>query len=249
MRIGLVASLLLLTATVPAAAQLSISINIGSYPNFTPVPGYPVYYAPNLGANYFFYDGLYWVYQDDNWYSSAWYNGPWTSVSPEYVPAYVLRVPVRYYRAPPVYFRGWRADAPPRWGQHWGPQWEQTHAGWDHWNRNAVPAPAPIPRYQQQYSGNHYPQGAQQQSLYNQHYRYQPRDPQVQQHYPQQGYAQQGAPQQGYPQQGRPPGHAQPVPPNQPGGVTGPQIHNTPAGPVMTGPKGTGGKREPGQDG
>ena len=45
---------------------------------------------------------------------------------PEYVPAYVLRVPVRYYRAPPVYFRGWRANAPPRWDQHWGPQWSQA---------------------------------------------------------------------------------------------------------------------------
>ena len=164
-------------------------------------------------------------------------------MSPEYVPAYVLRVPVRYYRAPPVYFRGWRADAPPRWGQHWGPQWEQAHAGWDHWNRNAVPAPAPIPRYQQQYSGNHYPQGAQQQSLYNQHYRYQPRDPQVQQHY--QGYAQHSAPQAGYPQQGRPPGQAQPVLAQSAQWATGPQIHNTPRGPVMTGPTGRPGKRDP----
>ena len=41
------------------------------------VPGYPVYYAPDIGGNYFFYDGRYWVYQDDNWYSSSWYNGPW----------------------------------------------------------------------------------------------------------------------------------------------------------------------------
>ncbi len=100
MRIGLVASLLLLTATVPATAQVSLSINIGSYPNLRPVPGYPVYYAPDLGANYFFYDGLYWLYQDDNWYSSSWYDGPWDSVDPMYVPIYILQVPVRYYRRP-----------------------------------------------------------------------------------------------------------------------------------------------------
>ena len=42
-----------------------------------PVPGYPVYYAPGLVSNYFFNDGMYWVYQDDNRYASSWHNGPW----------------------------------------------------------------------------------------------------------------------------------------------------------------------------
>jgi hypothetical protein len=36
-----------------------------------PVPGYPIHYAPQLNSNFFFYDGLYWVYQGDNWYAST----------------------------------------------------------------------------------------------------------------------------------------------------------------------------------
>ena len=162
---------------------ISIGINLPLYPELVPVPGYPVYYAPRVDSNYFFYDGMYWVYQQDNWYTSSWYNGPWGLVAPEVVPLFILRVPVRYYRQPPAYFHGWRSDAPPRWDEHWGNTWGQSHRGWDTWNRNAVPAPAPLPSYQRQYSGNRYPAAAQQQTLQRQNYRYQPRDPVVRQHY------------------------------------------------------------------
>ncbi|MBC8021882.1 MAG: hypothetical protein H7Y14_02110, partial [Burkholderiales bacterium] len=126
--------------------------------------------------NYFFYDGLYWVYDNDNWYASSWYNGPWRAVDRFYVPDYVLRVPVRYYRHAPAYFRGWRRDAPPRWGEHWGASWEQRRGGWDRWNRASVPSPAPLPTYQRQYSGNRYPQASEQAVIVTRSYRYQPRD-------------------------------------------------------------------------
>ena len=96
-----------------ATPGVNIGIQLPMYPNLVAVPGYPVYYAPGLNTNYFFYDGMYWVYQGNNWYASAWYNGPWSPVHPLYVPPDVLRVPVRYYRMPPPYFRPWRADAPP----------------------------------------------------------------------------------------------------------------------------------------
>lgn len=196
MRNRLIVLLFLCCAVVPAVAQvsfsvgvpgLSIGVNVPVYPQLVRVPGYPVYYAPGLNSNYFFYDGMYWVYQGDNWYASSWYNGPWSMVGPQYVPAYVLRVPVRYYRAPPQYFRGWPVNASPRWGQYWGPEWSQRRTGWDQWNRHAAPPPAPIPYYQQRYSGNRYPQGNDQQVIHNQNYRYQPKDPDARQHYPQQG--------------------------------------------------------------
>jgi hypothetical protein len=87
---------------------ISIGINVPVYPRLVQVPGYPVYYDPRADSNYFFYDGLYWVYRGDNWYESSWYNGPWQSVDPIDVPLFVLRVPVRYYRQPPTYFSGWR---------------------------------------------------------------------------------------------------------------------------------------------
>jgi hypothetical protein len=148
-------------------------------------------------TNYFFYDGMYWVYQDDYWYTSHWYNGPWSIVDPVALPVYLLRIPVRYYQYPPLYFRGWRSDEPPRWGQHWGPQWEQHRRGWDRWNRNAVPSRAPLPTYQRQFSGDRYPRLEQQQRLHQQHYGYQPRNKdfrQQQQQYQQQQQQQQGMP-------------------------------------------------------
>jgi hypothetical protein len=183
---------LFLCPVAPAAAQVSIGIglpnvsigiNIPLYPDLAPVPGYPVYYAPGLNSNYFFYDGMYWVYQGDRWYASSWYNGPWGPVAPQFVPVYLLRVPVRYYREPPPYFHGWRSDAPPHWGEHWGHEWEQRRSGWDHWNHKSAPRPAPLPVYQRQYSGDRYPRVEQQQALQSQHYRYQPHDPAVRQHY------------------------------------------------------------------
>lgn len=193
MRNKLVLLSLLMCSLAPASAQqvsigiwtpnLSIGINLPQYPEFVPVPGYPVYYAPRLNVNYFFYDGMYWVYQDDNWYASSWYNGPWGMVRPEFVPVYVLRVPVRYYRQPPPYFRSWQSDAPPRWHEHWGNEWAQRRSGWDRWDRSAAPPPAPLPFYQRQYSGERYPRVEQQHELQNQNYRYQPRDPVVREHY------------------------------------------------------------------
>jgi hypothetical protein len=162
---------------------ISIGINMPVYPQFVRVPDYPVYYAPQANSNYFFYDGMYWVYQQDNWYASSWYNGPWWLVSPEAVPYFILRVPVRYYGRPPAYFHGWTSNAPPRWGEHWGNTWAQSRQGWDNWDRSSVPAPAPLPTYQRQYSGNKYPRVDQQQALQSQNYRYQPHEAVVQQHY------------------------------------------------------------------
>jgi hypothetical protein len=175
----------------PAAAAVSIGIglpnvtigvNLPVFPQLVRVPGYPVYYAPRMDANYFFYDGMYWVFQGDTWYASSWYNGPWGFVDPESVPLYVLRIPVSYYRQPPVYFRGWRSNAPPRWGQHWGHEWEQHRNGWDNWKRSSSPAPAPLPVYQKKYSGERYPQVEQQHALRNKNYRYQPKDSVVREH-------------------------------------------------------------------
>lgn len=191
MRYVILAIAILLCPAVPtqAQAQTQLSISFGdrgvslgfemsTYPTLVRVPGYPVYYDPRVDSNYFFYDGLYWVYQDDDWYSSTWYNGPWDRISPAYVPLFLLRVPVRYYRRPPAYFRGWRADDAPRWGEHWGRDWERERSGWDRWDRRSVPRAAPLPTYQRNYTGSRYPrQLDQQRSIESRSYRYQPREP------------------------------------------------------------------------
>jgi len=199
MRYLILISCMLLGAAAPAAAQVSIGIginapgvsigiNVPAYPRFVRVPGYPVYYAPALNANFFFYDGAYWVFQGDSWYVSTWFNGPWTLVDPYAVPLYILRVPVRYYRRPPAYFHGWHLDAPPRWGDHWGREWRERRSGWDHWDRKAAPRPAPLPRYQRNYSGERYPKAEQRRrEIETRDYRYQPRDPVVRRHYEERG--------------------------------------------------------------
>jgi hypothetical protein len=88
MRQALAVLALLLCSITSSLAQFSVSIgvNLPVYPQLVRVPGYPVYYAPQVNSNYFFYDGMYWVYVNDNWYASTWYNGPWELVAPDFVP-------------------------------------------------------------------------------------------------------------------------------------------------------------------
>ncbi len=172
----------------PDHVSVSIGINVPVFPRLVLVPGYPVYYDPAINLNYFFYDGLYWVFVRDRWYASSWYNGPWGYVEHYRVPLYVLRVPVRYYRQPPAYFRGWHADAPPRWDERMGRGWEQRHSKPDQWDRQPAPEPAPVPGYQREYSGKRYPrEDERQHSIRNENYRYEPREAITQERFKQPG--------------------------------------------------------------
>lgn len=191
-RCAVIAVSALLLSGAPALAQVSvgvelpgvsIGINVPLYPRFERVPNFPVYYAPDLPSNYFFYDGMYWVYESDDWYASTWYDGPWHQVQNHVVPVYLLRIPVRYYRSQPAYFRGWEVDAPPRWGTHWGPAWQRQRNGWDRWDRRGAPPPAPLPTYQQHYSADRYPRSERQQELRRDNYRYRPREGLAQQQF------------------------------------------------------------------
>ena len=141
----LLSALLMPVTAARADVSVSIGINVPVYPTLVRVPGYPAYYDPRMDANYFFFDGLYWVFWDDHWYASSWYNGPWQFMDPYYVPVYVLCIPVRYYRHRPHYFSHWHEDRPPHWGDHWGRDWEHRRSGWDRWDRHSAPQPAPLP--------------------------------------------------------------------------------------------------------
>jgi hypothetical protein len=188
MRYLLVILALLLSQPASARAEVSVGIGISfpgvdigirvpAYPRLVRIPDYPVYYDPRADANYFFYDGLYWIFIDDYWYASSWYDGPWHRVERDYVPLFVLRVPVRYYRRPPPYFRGWHKDRPPHWDEHWGRDWHERRHDWDRWDRRSAPRPAPLPTYQRRYSGERYPREiARQQSIRTEKYRYHPRE-------------------------------------------------------------------------
>src|SRR5436189_6151531 len=85
-----VAAILALTA--PArAADVHVGINIGVPPPPPPivietppplvvVPSTPVYYAPDVPYNFFYYGGLYYVVHDGYWYSARSPPGPWVFV-------------------------------------------------------------------------------------------------------------------------------------------------------------------------
>jgi hypothetical protein len=169
----------------PAPAQINIDVGVPSagiglhiqqYPRLVPVPRYPVYYAPRLDSNLFFYDGQYWVFAQDNWYASNWYDGPWVLVPPETVPDFILRIPLRYYRRPPPYFSGWGRGSPPHWGERWGREWENRRHGWNHWDWKDVPRRAPPPTYQRNYLHEHYPRVDEQRTVREPNYRYPPRE-------------------------------------------------------------------------
>ncbi len=160
------------TVAAPSLESQSIGINLPAYPQLILVRDLPVYYALRLKLNFFFHDGSYWVYRGQQWYTSTWYNGPWLKASPNVVPLYVLRVPVAYFRNRPPQFRGWQADALPRWGQLWGKEWERGRPGWDRWDRSTAPAPAPLPFFQRRFTGKSYPQLAEQGALSRRHYPY-----------------------------------------------------------------------------
>ena len=171
-RKSLLASCLALGLTLGGSsfASADVRIHLSLFPDLVPVPGYPVYYAPGVEANFFFYDGMYWLYDDDGWYVSDWYDGPWDYVEPDDVPLFVLRVPLRYYRRPPAYFWGGYRDAPPRWGHYWGPDWERNHRDWDRWDRRRVPPPAPLPVYQRGYPRDRYPDRNEQRDIHQRNY-------------------------------------------------------------------------------
>jgi hypothetical protein len=186
-RAVLAAAAMTLGPASPALAQAALGLGrdatglrleVPAYPQLVRVPGHPVHYDPSGSSNYFFYDGLFWVYRDDAWYSSAWYNGPWQGTEPDQVPLSLLRVPLRYYRQPSLAFSGWRPEASPRWGLRWGPEWARRHPGWDRFDRRGAPPPAPLPAYQQAFRGDRYPWSAEQQyALRARNYRYAPLEP------------------------------------------------------------------------
>lgn len=100
-----------LAATPVRAADVHVGVHIGipapvyhfdAPPALVVVPGVPhVRYAPNVDVNFFAYGDRYYTYHDGGWFVATDEYGPWSYVEPRYVPAPVLRVPVRYYHVAP----------------------------------------------------------------------------------------------------------------------------------------------------
>ena len=107
-------------SALPAEADsinVSIGINLAAPPKLVVVPRTPVYYAPALPHNYFFYGGQYYVFHNGTWLFGPTYNGPWAIIAVNFVPRPILVVPVEYYKAPPGH---WKKKGPPPWAPAWG---------------------------------------------------------------------------------------------------------------------------------
>jgi hypothetical protein len=102
-------------AKVYPAISIDLGINLGAPPSLVLVPGLPVYYAPTLPYNYFFYGQAYYTFVNAQWYSAPSYNGPWTVTPVARLPAPLLSVPVQYYKVPPGH---WKSPGPPPWAHH-----------------------------------------------------------------------------------------------------------------------------------
>ena len=139
-----VALVVLSIAASGAAAEVSLSVNIGPPLIVAPpsamvmVPGSSVYFAPGLDIDIFFYGGYWWSPRGDRWYRARAYDGPWRGVSRSSVPRAVHRVPGDYRSV----YAGERHIPYGQWkkgrGEHrgkGGDKWEHKgrfHGGYEH---------------------------------------------------------------------------------------------------------------------
>ena len=101
------------------ASDVKINIGLGvppivltAPPQLVVVPGTPVYYAPDVSANLFFYKGRYYTVANGVWAMAPAYTGPWAVIQIGQVPAPVVAVPIEYYKIPPGQLK---KHGPPPW--------------------------------------------------------------------------------------------------------------------------------------
>ena len=119
------AAVVVLSPVGGRAADVHVGINIGvppppqvvieAPPPLVVVPRSPVYYAPELPYNYFYYGGLYYTFHEGAWFSAVSFRGPWGFVAVNRVPRPLLAVPVQYYKVPPGHWK--KHHGPPRWAR------------------------------------------------------------------------------------------------------------------------------------
>jgi hypothetical protein len=113
------AGTMLWSSASAAGPDVKIDIGLGvppivltSPPQLVAVPGTSVYYAPDVSANLFVYNGRYYAMANGAWSMALAYNGPWAVIQISKVPPPVLSVPVEYYKIPPGHLK---KKGPPPW--------------------------------------------------------------------------------------------------------------------------------------
>ena len=124
MKARLVAALLVCTAagaSVAAAADVSVNINLGpppivvaAPPPLVVVPGLSiVQYAPSLHVDLFFHEKRWYYPHGGYWYVGASYKGPWSPIAFAKLPRAIVAVPVKYYKIPPGHLKQLGKGGPP----------------------------------------------------------------------------------------------------------------------------------------
>ena len=111
----------------PARAHVNVNIGappapaivVPAPPRLVIVPSTPVFYAPEVGYNYFVYENQHYIFRDGRWFAARTYRGPWRLVAVNRIPRPLAAVPVAYYKVPPghakKFVRGeWRERGPDR---------------------------------------------------------------------------------------------------------------------------------------
>ena len=81
------------------------AVVISEPPAVVLIPGTPVYYAPDVGIDLFFYSGRWYRKHNGYWYRATYYNGPWAYMSAQRVPTVLVHLPPDYYNVLPGHQR------------------------------------------------------------------------------------------------------------------------------------------------
>ena len=96
------------------SAEVNVHVGIGlplpivlipAAPAVVCIPDTPVYYAPDVGIDIFFYSGHWYRPYRGYWYRATYYNGPWAYLPPQRVPAVLVHLPANNYNVPPGHQR------------------------------------------------------------------------------------------------------------------------------------------------
>ncbi len=88
-------------AAAPAYPYDYETLDLAAPPDFVEPPELGFYVAVGVPFDLFFFNNVYYLYRDNCWYSSYYYNGPWRGLSYNHVPYALHRYPfdrIHHYR-------------------------------------------------------------------------------------------------------------------------------------------------------
>lgn len=81
------------------------------------IPGTYVYYVPYITTPMFFFSGYWYLYDDDRWFRSGSYSGPWGYIPTRNVPAVFGSISSDYYKTSPGKVKSHQRHQYKTWGR------------------------------------------------------------------------------------------------------------------------------------